>query len=252
MKIYLRKNHEGEIYDGNIFAAYLGYKDKNELAFYQSIHGLDDYNPFDIVIGTDVDIRWFFRSYGITLPNLDYPEELHSFLGRKIWTSTLFTITNEMDYWHIFIKPRKETKRFRGTVLDETYDLVKLGGLVNDIEIWCSEKIAFLSEWRAYVLDGEVLGLYPYKGDWQLFPDADIITKAVKAYTKAPRGYAIDFGVDDNHRTLLVEVNDGYGLNNYGLPAEQYCKILSARWLELTKDLSLPDETERESSKENK
>lgn len=57
---------------------------------------------------------------------------------------------------------------------------------------------------------------------------------AVSDYTSAPKGYAIDFGLADDGRTLLLEVNDGYSLGSYGLFPLDYAKLLSARWAELT------------------
>ena len=57
---------------------------------------------------------------------------------------------------------------------------------------------------------------------------------AVSEYKSAPAAYAIDFGVTDDGRTLLIEVNDGYALGSYGLFYPDYSKLLSARWAELT------------------
>ena len=48
-----------------------------------------------------------------------------------------------------------------------------------------------------------------------------------------PEGFAMDFGVTDDGRTLLIEVNDGYSLGTYGLEATLYARLLSARWAEL-------------------
>lgn len=49
----------------------------------------------------------------------------------------------------------------------------------------------------------------------------------------APAGYAADFGVTGDGRTLLVEINDGYPLGCYGLQHNLYAQLLSARWAEL-------------------
>ena len=49
-----------------------------------------------------------------------------------------------------------------------------------------------------------------------------------------PNGYGTDFGVTDDGRTLLIEVNDGYALGSYGLYYLDYAKLLSAIWAELT------------------
>ena len=56
----------------------------------------------------------------------------------------------------------------------------------------------------------------------------------IRKYTDAPKGYAIDFGVTADGKTVLIEVNDGYALGSYGLMEIDYAKLLSARWAELT------------------
>ena len=238
MKAYIRKNHEGQAYDRHMYAAYAGFRETCEIEWYSTIHALSDIAAGDVVVGTYTDIRDWLEERGIDVPNLDYPEELHDFLGRKLWQSTLFTVTNDIHAWHVFVKPVTEGHRFRGTTLDETDDVIKLGGLVTDIDIWCSEKVHFVSEWRVYVLDGAPVGMYFYAGDWQTVPDVGTVREAIAAYRSAPRGYAVDFGVDDRGRTLLVEVNDGFGLSNYGLLPELYARLLAARWAEMTSDMS--------------
>ena len=52
----------------------------------------------------------------------------------------------------------------------------------------------------------------------------------------APAGYSADFGVTDDGRTLLVEVNDGYSLGSGGLVANLYAELLRSRWQEMTAD----------------
>lgn len=236
MRAFLRKNSRGELYDYHMQMAYEGFRSLGETEFYATVHALRENDPAAVIVGSYADLNWLFRDWGITLPTLDYPEELHSFLGRKIWTSTLFTVINDPKKWGVFVKPLTETRRFTGTVLTETKDLVKLGGMVTDLDIWCSERVDFRSEWRVYVCDGEPVGLYWYKGDWRIQPSIDTIEQAVAAYRSAPQGYAIDFGIDASGQTLLVEVNDGYGLGNYGLRPPAYAELLAARWTEITRE----------------
>lgn len=57
--------------------------------------------------------------------------------------------------------------------------------------------------------------------------------RAVASYVDAPQGYAVDFGLARDGRTLLVEVNDGYALGAYGLEPHAYAHLLAARWYEL-------------------
>lgn len=63
--------------------------------------------------------------------------------------------------------------------------------------------------------------------------EAAVIESAVKDFAGAPAGYAADFGVTGDGRTLLVEINDGYSLGCYGLQHNLYAQLLSARWAEL-------------------
>lgn len=237
MKVYIRVKHTGEFYNQNCFDMYAGCSSLGiQTVTYKAVYSIEDNEPEDPIVGTLDDVEVAMDKMGIRLIPLDYPEELSAFLGRKIWKSTLFSITSHADSWHVFVKPIWDVKRFSGTVLDKSEDLIKLGGGLEDIPVWCSEKVNFLSEWRLWVLHGQIIGLNPYAGQWDLFPDVEIMKQAVMAFTHAPCGYALDFGVTDDGRTLLVEASDGYVLRSFGLPPEKYVRLLTARWQELTKD----------------
>jgi hypothetical protein len=112
--------------------------------------------------------------------------------------------------------------------------LISCGDEREDTEIWCSEPVKFVAEWRCFVRYGEIIDVRKYGGDWRLKYDYKIIEQALEAYKSAPKAYAMDFGLTDNDRTLLVEVNDGYSLGSYGLLSLDYAKFLSARWAEIT------------------
>lgn len=238
MKAYIRIKHTGEFYDTSCYYAYAGCKSLGiPVITYKAVYSIKDNEPEDPVVGTYSDVKVALEQLGVKIAPLDYPEELLPFTGRKIWRSTLFTITSNPDAWHVFVKPVEDIKRFRGTVLDKSEDLIKLGGGLEDIDVWCSEKVKFLSEWRLWVLNGEVVGLSPYKGQWDILPNTEVMKKAVEAYVHAPSAYALDFGITDNGRTLLVEVSDGYSLASFGLSPSIYFNILSTRWNELTKSV---------------
>lgn len=253
MKVYLRIRHGGEFYNQNASDAFAGCSTLGiETRTYKAVYSVNDNEPGDPVVGALADVEVAMDRMGVKLTPLDYPEELLPFTGRKIWQSTLFTITSHPECWHVFVKPVWDVKRFSGTVLDKSEDLIKLGGGLEDVTVWCSEKIRFLSEWRLWVLDGEIKGLNPYSGQWDLFPDTAVLKKAVSAFHSAPRAYALDFGVTDDGRTLLVEASDGYALKSFGLDPETYVHILAARWQELTKDVPrrAPSEAVEKTGKE--
>ncbi len=43
----------------------------------------------------------------------------------------------------------------------------------------------------------------------------------------------MDFGVTFESETILIEVNDGFSIGNYGLADYHYARLLEARWDEL-------------------
>lgn len=234
MKVYLRIKHTGEFFNQNCYDVYTGCCELGiPVRTFKAAYSIEDHEPEDLVVGTLDDMEVMLDRYDIHPEPLDYPDELQEFLGRKIWKSSLFTITSHEECWHVFVKPIYDVKRFSGTVLDECKDLIKLGGGLEDIAVWCSERVNFLSEWRLWVVRGEIIGLTPYAGRWDLFPDAEILKKAVAAYRSAPAAYTLDFGVTDEGKTLLVEASDGFALKSCGLDPVKYVTFLSTRWNEL-------------------
>jgi hypothetical protein len=99
--------------------------------------------------------------------------------------------------------------------------------------VWCSELVDFVSEYRVYVCEREIVGIKHYSGDFRIFVDPKAIDAALLAYTTQPSAFGIDFGVTRDGRTLIVEQNDGFSLGSYGLHPVTYAKLLETRWLEL-------------------
>jgi len=205
-----------------------------EIRYFQNINELSDHQKEDIVVGYVDDVRDMLHKYGIVAPELDYPEELTAYLGRKVWKSRLSVISNNPENWNVFIKP-VEDKKFTGVVVTNTKDLMGCGGSDDeDTEIFCSEVVKFVAEWRCFVRFGNILDVRRYRGDWGLHFDPRIVRDIVHQFKTAPKGYAVDIGLTDKGETLLIEVNDGYALGHYGLFSIDYAKLLSARWSELT------------------
>ncbi len=189
--------------------------------------------------GVDTMLRIFNRM-GIQAFNpLDIPEELNSYAGRKIYMSTIDAVA-ESNYitYPIFIKPADIGKLFNGSIVGSQSEM-KTFQVYNktegrDIPIMVSEVVNFLSEFRAFVLNGEILDCRKYLGDYRKHPDYKIIENAIKDYSTSPVAYAMDFGVTDKGETLLIEVNDAHSLGTYGLDSYQYLRMIMMRWLEIT------------------
>lgn len=237
MEVYIRTDQSGEPYDSGSYCALQACKNLNiNVKKYKIVYSLQNYDIENLIVGTVSDIKEILDQNGIEVEPLDYPSELKHFLGREIWKSTLFDVIKNIEE-PIFVKPVYETKRFSGTVLEKSDDVVKLGGSLTDIDVWCSKTVKFVSEWRLWVLHGEIVALTPYRGKWDIFPDTDILKKAVSLFKSAPSAYALDFAITDKNETLLVEFSDAYGLQSMGLNPNLYLKILTARWKELVSNV---------------
>lgn len=234
MKVFVKKGLDNEIANHNFYAAYDGFKQLGfEICYFQDINTLSGHEKEDIVISYVEDVRSMLRKYEIVAPEIDYPEELTAFLGRKVWKSRLSAIANHPESWNVFIKP-VEDKKFTGIVVRSTKDLVGCGTYGEDPEIWCSDVVKFVAEWRCFVRYGDILDVRRYRGDWRVQFDTRMVQEIVNRFRSAPKGYAVDIGLTDQGETLLIEVNDGYALGHYGMSSLDYAKLLSARWAELT------------------
>jgi hypothetical protein len=176
---------------------------------------------------------------GVAVPPADnLPEALAAFRGRKVWTSTWGELRARYGKAGppapLWVKARRRNKAFPSIAVYDAADIGASGNLPDGFEVLVSEYVTFVSEWRCFVRGGRVIDLCRYQGDVFAYPDPKVIKAAVAAHARtAPAGYGIDFGVLTDGRTVLVEANEGYSLNPYGLEAMEYAELLEARWLEL-------------------
>lgn len=235
MRAYIQTKKYGKFDNDNFFKAYLGFHEMGfETITFSNNKELQTSNLEDVVVGYIGTVRSRLNDFGITAPEMDYPDEIKSYIGRKIWKSNINAINANPDLWPVFVKP-VEDKKFTGVVVRSARDLIGCGSCYENAEVICSEIVNFVAEWRVFVRYGNIIDVRPYKGDWRIHYDPKIIESCVKQFSSAPKGYGIDFGVTDDGRTLMIEVNDGYALGSYGLQYVDYAKLLSARWAELTK-----------------
>ena len=217
----------------NIFNAYYGLKDMGfECIKFSTLEDLQDFyhSKSELIVGGVGIVRKRLKVFDIDPPMIDYPEELRKYLGRNITETTLLQVVRDHNQWPIFVKS-KDQKVLTGKVISTPADVVGLG---EDIDVYCSPVVNFLSEYRVFVRYGQILDIKHYWGDPLIFPDPNVIQSAVKDYTSAPDAYGIDFGVTDSGQTLLIEVNDAWALGCYGLAAHTYAKFLLTRWAQLT------------------
>ncbi|MFI5297362.1 MAG: ATP-grasp domain-containing protein [Polyangiales bacterium] len=207
------------------------------------VDALADLGPTVGVAGDIGDVQRALKRLGRPMPDpIDYPDQIMPFLGRSIWRSTLGAVREGCWREPVFVKSVAH-KRLDGLVWKGDDDSRRRVVHVHDDEpVWCSEVRMFVSEYRVFVLDGELLDVRRYRGDWSRAPsratiEAMVATASVaspRSLPKAmPRAYCIDVGVTDYRGTLLIEANDGYAFGTYGLAPVHCARMLSARWQQL-------------------
>ena len=236
MKVFIQARADGSPFNVNAYIAEEGFEALGwQVHRYRSIEDVDDPDPAAVIVGGIGMVRKRLALIGRERTGLeiDYPEVLDTFLGRRIWTSTVEELVGQPEKWNVFIKPTEETKKFAGRIVRELKDFIGIVDHAMPTTIWCSDVVCFRSEWRCFIRYGKVLDVRRYKGAMDTRFDLTVLDRAIAAFSGAPAAYAMDFGLDDHDRLLLVEVNDGHSLGTYGIGSVNYAKFLSARWAEL-------------------
>ncbi|MHA3772612.1 ATP-grasp domain-containing protein [Verrucomicrobiota bacterium sgz303538] len=234
MRVYVQQKRGG-FPNINYYNAWLGFQELG----YETI--MFEETTFDelhltresIVTGEIPIMLAAFTKLGILYTPLQYiPQSLHRFAARRIWTSTLGEVRNAVASGEaLFAKPLEGTPRyFKGQVLRTFRDLIRTAHCDPAMPLWCSELVDFVSEYRVFVCEGEIVGLKHYSGDFRIFPDWPTVEEVMASYTDRPAGFGLDFGVTRDGRTLIVEQNDGFSLGCYGLHHVIYAELLAARW----------------------
>lgn len=179
----------------------------------------------DVVpIGSVEWTREYACAVGVGLPEFPtYPSALRRFLGRTTFVHRFAFVS---DHW--FVKP-VQVKAFTGGIKRELTEPVEPSRLV-----WASEPVTFAAEWRCYVLRGEIVGVGQYGEGDDAELDLTLPRRMVEAWPGQPAGWALDVGLLDDGRLVLVEANDGWALGYYrGCDRRAYLDVIAARWAEL-------------------
>jgi hypothetical protein len=230
----------------NFAQAVYGFRELGaEIVPYSSLSEIwDNITREDIVLDYIDQCREVFAKFGVVPDIPDYPNCMSKFLGRRVWTDTIDSISTHEEKWSAgwFVKPKRD-KAFTGKTISSIHDLMGCGNHAEDYEVLCSEPINILAEWRVFLYYGNILDVRPYglllgqgRNAWKYHYDAKVLEDMVSAFRDwedHPAACSMDICTDNKGRTLLVEMNDAYALGCYGLPGTLYARLISARWGEL-------------------
>jgi hypothetical protein len=241
MKVYVQKI-EGEFVDESAFSVFWGFKSMGISVIPFEEKPPRERNAKDIVYGKIGVVYDALRELNIKIPdNPVIPEELKQYFGRRTWESTLGKFKEDNKMYPIFVKPMHENKLFNGFVVRSQEDLFKLNEFDNKTVLFVSDVVDFVSEYRCFVLKGEMIGCKHYKGNFTSVPDFKLMQDAIRNIIDPMVAYSIDFGVTSNNETLLIEINDTYSLRNYGLASRLFCEMIRQRWNQIIKNKSSTD-----------
>lgn len=229
-RVYLQK-HLGEFVAPSVFTAYEGFRFTGYdcVGFEEPELAALDLTPETPVVGWVRTVQAALRQLDVPVPPpIDYPEALRPWFGRTIEATTLGALRSNKAC-NLFVKP-VEHKLFTGFTVGDLHDWEEAKDFSDDTPVWRSGLVEFDSEWRCFVREGRLVGIRHYFGDPWCLPQREAVRNMIRAWDDAPVGCAIDVGVTPAGDTVLVEVNDGFALGDYGLPTLTYFELIRSRW----------------------
>ena len=217
-----------------MLSAYIGFKEKGtKVILFEDIEEVPT-SPFNIVVAWIEDTLKYFKKMGIPeMKSLNVPSELLRFTGRSVEFMTMEEFMKDLRE-PIFVKPAGVAKAFPSGILRKASSKrFTLSDVDLSVPVMVSEVIDIVSEYRGYVIKGDLKAIKHYQGDIRIFPNMQVVDEAISAYTSATDGYTIDFGITDKGQTIFIECNDGWSIGNYGLDPRIYSNLLAARWIQI-------------------
>lgn len=191
----------------------------------------------DIVIGGINTLHRIIDILKVKQPGIHNPHiYLPQYCGdRNIIETTLGEFRQEFSIYGkpYFIKPLIEDKLFTGLVINNELDLLKIRIINDATKVLRSDVINIVSEYRCFVYKGKLVGAKNYTGNFKIIPNWITIDNAIQDYKEQPIAYSIDFACTDKGETLLIEINDAFGLSYYGFNPMIYCQMLKDRWKQI-------------------
>ena len=197
-----------------------------------------DLNECELLVGSVECVIQALKIKGTPEPKSNYyPESLRKYLLRDIWKGHPADVVRHIAFdTPIFSKPFA-WKLFTGQIFDQTQGYSLISELKDNEQLWLSEIVNFKYEFRAYVIDHQLVKLCQYTGEEDKEPNIALINKAIEDFRlsgSAPKAYAFDWGITEGGDTAMVEFNEGFAIGAYyDISPKDYYTLLKTRWDEL-------------------
>lgn len=209
----------------HITLKYLNSKmDDNTLPFppfdFKHYHYAQKYVPIGSVEFVSEYLQYF---YGLTPKPINVPVDLFHYAGREIFNGT--DISFEKLDGKFFFKSNDKIKGYSGYYDSGIPTKIPQGNyqiseFINDIN----------SEWRAFIYNGELVGLQNYSGDFTRYPNIREIKGMIRNYKSAPIAYTLDVGICDNRGTFVIECHDFFSVGLYGFADHKILPYMFYKW----------------------
>lgn len=222
--------------DTSVCAAYHGALsngyDSTNIKFFEDASRIPS-GRTNMVVGWISELTKYMEENGIVVPDpMNIPTDLYRFTDRNVSVITMGQFRSGHNL-PIFIKPHSKLKFFDAGVMRKQSSVSFFDHVPDDFLVMTSDVVDIISEWRAFVIDGEIVGLKNYIGDFTRMIDFGFANNIVSQFRSAPISYSIDFGLTSGGETILIECNDAWSVGDYGLDPNVYFQFLRRRWVDI-------------------
>lgn len=242
--------------DGNVsglasYAAYIGLSRlKYEVWPYTAEElesGSLSLNKTSILYGTPTQVHLALKQVGAVYPRFDtFPYALRRFMDREPQDTKLLTLRAEAqkpEWRPCWAQPNTYHPVLRGTAVKAYADLIPYEGLLDELDLCRFPLIEWVSRWRLFFLDKEVVYTQYISGSPLALPNPVFLKKlVVSAKNNMPQAaYALDVGVahfaerpeEIRNPTCFIEAHEIYSLDPGMLGPKLFAKMLRARWTQM-------------------
>lgn len=185
----------------------------------------------NVFVGSIDFMTRLFKNVGIEINHINFPDSVIDLIGRKIEKTGLKSFVDSFDGTPKFVKP-VQTKLFDGVLVSDKSHLSFFKDFGN-IDVYVSDKIDIVSEWRCYIHKNKLVYSCNYSGDFKIMPDWNYVNSLIERYENALISYTIDVAVETNQKTTVIEFNDFWAIGSYGLDCSKYSEMLKDRYFEI-------------------